>query len=276
MWPGRIKWPDLKLRFLKFDIAPTAHQWSELFETRMVQQGLRSGADTGRGGRGRPPLPVSWHKAPPQRQTCPFSTSVRDALTALAPLRRLPPNLARHPPLASSIQVSSFTPGRPSPHQGALLDTKALSSTTKRPSPHQCALLHTRAPFSTPGRPLPQQGALLHTRAPSSTLRRSSPHQGAVLHPRAPSSTPGRSPPLNGALLHTRALSSTQWRSPPHQGALLHNMAPYSTPWRPIPHQGALLHSRALASVPQAPPTFRTRGTFLRTRGALRNRGALL
>ena len=36
-WPGRIKWPDLKLRFSKFDILPKAHQWSELFETRIAQ-----------------------------------------------------------------------------------------------------------------------------------------------------------------------------------------------------------------------------------------------
>ena len=35
--PGHIKWPDLKLRFTKFDILPKAHQWSELFETRSVQ-----------------------------------------------------------------------------------------------------------------------------------------------------------------------------------------------------------------------------------------------
>ena len=35
--PGHIKWPDLKLRFTKFDIVPKAHQWSELFETRSVQ-----------------------------------------------------------------------------------------------------------------------------------------------------------------------------------------------------------------------------------------------
>ena len=33
---GHIKWPDLKLRFSKFDV-PKAHQWSELFETRSVQ-----------------------------------------------------------------------------------------------------------------------------------------------------------------------------------------------------------------------------------------------
>ena len=36
-WPGRSKWPDLKLRFSKFDIVPKAHQWSELFETHNVQ-----------------------------------------------------------------------------------------------------------------------------------------------------------------------------------------------------------------------------------------------
>ena len=35
--PGHIKWPDLKLRFSKFDIVPKAHQWYELFETRSVQ-----------------------------------------------------------------------------------------------------------------------------------------------------------------------------------------------------------------------------------------------
>ena len=35
--PGHIKWPDLKLRFSKFDIVPKPHQWSELFETRSVQ-----------------------------------------------------------------------------------------------------------------------------------------------------------------------------------------------------------------------------------------------
>ena len=35
--PGHIKWPDLKLRFSKFDIVPKAHQWSELLETRSVQ-----------------------------------------------------------------------------------------------------------------------------------------------------------------------------------------------------------------------------------------------
>ena len=35
--PGHIKWPDLKLRFSKFDIVPKAHQWSELIETRSVQ-----------------------------------------------------------------------------------------------------------------------------------------------------------------------------------------------------------------------------------------------
>ena len=33
---GHIKWPDLKLRFSKFDIVPKAHQWSELFETHSV------------------------------------------------------------------------------------------------------------------------------------------------------------------------------------------------------------------------------------------------
>ena len=27
--PGHIKWPDLNLRFSKFDIVPKAHQWSE-------------------------------------------------------------------------------------------------------------------------------------------------------------------------------------------------------------------------------------------------------
>ena len=36
-WAGRIKWPNLKLRFSKFDIVPKAHQYSELFETRIVQ-----------------------------------------------------------------------------------------------------------------------------------------------------------------------------------------------------------------------------------------------
>ena len=36
-WPGRIKWPDLELRFSKFDILQKAHQWSELFETRIAQ-----------------------------------------------------------------------------------------------------------------------------------------------------------------------------------------------------------------------------------------------
>ena len=36
-WPGHSKWPDLKLRFSKFDIVPKARQWSELFETRSVQ-----------------------------------------------------------------------------------------------------------------------------------------------------------------------------------------------------------------------------------------------
>ena len=36
-WPGRSKWPDLKLRFSKFDIVPKTHQWSELFETHNVQ-----------------------------------------------------------------------------------------------------------------------------------------------------------------------------------------------------------------------------------------------
>ena len=35
--PGHIKWPDLKLRFSKFDMVPKAHQWSELFETRSVR-----------------------------------------------------------------------------------------------------------------------------------------------------------------------------------------------------------------------------------------------
>ena len=35
--PSHIKWPDVKLRFSKFDIVPKVHQWSELFETRSVQ-----------------------------------------------------------------------------------------------------------------------------------------------------------------------------------------------------------------------------------------------
>ena len=54
-WPGRSKWPDLKLRFSKFDIVPKTHQWSELFETHNVQSLLKV-AIHGGGGATRPDL----------------------------------------------------------------------------------------------------------------------------------------------------------------------------------------------------------------------------
>ena len=186
-----------------------------------------SGADTGRGGRGRPPLPASWHKAPLSARRVLFLL-VSEVLSLLSLLR------------------------------GALLRTWRATLpfpvASRHPHPHQGALLHTRALSSTSGHPPPHQGTLLHTRAPSSTLGRSPPHQGAVLHLRALFSTPGRSPPHQGALHNTRALSSTPGRSPPHQGAPLHTRPLYSTLRSPHAHQGAFLHNRALSSTPGRPP----------------------
>ena len=180
--------------------------------TRAISQlaTSRAGADTGRGGRGRPPLPASWHKAPPQRQTCPFSTSVRGALTALSLLRGalLRTWRATLPSPVASRHLH--------PHQGALLHTRAPFSTPRRSPPHQSALLHTRVLSCTPGSPTQHQGGLFHTRALSSTPGRPLQHQGALLHIRSPSSTPGCSPPPQDAFLHTWALSSTPGRPPRH------------------------------------------------------------
>ena len=108
----------------------------------MMDSRLTAGADTGRGGRGQPPLLASWHKAPPQRQTCPFLL-MSEVLSLLSLLR------------------------------GALLRTWHATSPCQW---HLGILIHTRAPFSTPGRPPPHQGALLHTRAPSSIPGRSPQH----------------------------------------------------------------------------------------------------
>ena len=41
MPPGHIKWPDLKLRFSKFESLSKTHQRSKLFETRSVQYAHR-------------------------------------------------------------------------------------------------------------------------------------------------------------------------------------------------------------------------------------------
>ena len=38
--PGHIKWPNLKLRFSKFDIVPKAHQWSELFKLAVYSKDI--------------------------------------------------------------------------------------------------------------------------------------------------------------------------------------------------------------------------------------------
>ena len=192
-----------------------AATFSSLYLTSLYLCILQGRIQGGAAGGDRPSLRLGIRRPLSARRV--LFLLVSEVLSLLSLLkRRSPPNLARHPPLSSGIQASSSTPGRPSPHQGALLHTRAPSSTPRHSPPHQSALLHTRALSCIPGSPTQHQGGLLHTRALSSTPGRPLQHQGALLHIRAPSSTSGCSPPHQDAFLYTWALSSTPVRPTRH------------------------------------------------------------